>query len=175
MSFLTRLLGGGSSVAAGGRADTEVVRRIAARLERLGPDNARYVAAFAAVLTRVAHADLRVTETESEAMKGALERIAGLGSEEADLAVEIAQTLAADFGGTENYLATREFRAISDRTQRTQLLHSLYAVAAADGLISPEESAEIRRIAEELGFAPEELTPIRAQYREHLSEFKRAT
>jgi uncharacterized tellurite resistance protein B-like protein len=159
----------------GGQADTEVVRRIASRLERLDSEKARYVAAFAAVLTRVAHADLRITETETGAMKDALERVAGLGDEEADLAVEIARTLASEFGGTENYLATREFRAISDRTQRTQLLHSLYAVAAADELISPEESAEIRRIAEELGFAPEELTPIRAQYREHLSEFKRAT
>lgn len=169
-----RLLSGGiDRTSFGDAADTEVVRRIAARLERLQPGKARYVAAFAAVLTRVAHADLRVTETEGDAMRRALERTADLGPEEAELAVEIARTQAADFGGTENYLATREFRAISDRMQRTQLLHSLYAVAAADGLVSPEESAEIRRIAEELGFAPEELTPIRARYRDHLSEFKR--
>jgi len=174
VSFLTRLLGGGGGIGGGGRgADTEVVRQIAARLDRLESGHARYVGAFAAVLTRVAHADLRVTETETTAIEAALAETVGLGSEEASLAMEIARSLAADFGGTENYLATREFRTISDREQRTRLLHCLYRVAAADGVISAEESAEIRRIAEELGFSPEELTPIRAQYREHLSEFRR--
>lgn len=174
MSFLIRLLGGGDPGGGGGsRAETEVVRRIVARLDRLAPEQARYVGAFAAVLTRVAHADLRVTETETAAMTATLEATAGLGSEEASLVVEITRTQAADFGGTENYLATREFRAISDRPQRARLLHCLYQVAAADGVISAEESAEIRRIAEELGVSPEELVPIRAHYREHLSEFRR--
>lgn len=169
-----RLLGGGGNGGGhGGRgADTEVVRRIVARLDRLEPEKARFVGAFAAVLTRVAHADLRVTETETEAIESTLKQTAALDAEEASLAVEIARSQAANFGGTENYLSTREFRAISNRAQRTQLLHSLYRVAAADGVISAEESAEIRRIAEELGLSPEELTPIRAQYRAHLSEFK---
>jgi hypothetical protein len=57
MSIL-ELLGfrrGGSRAAAG---DTDTVRRIVGELEALPPEDARYVAAFAFILARVAHADL---------------------------------------------------------------------------------------------------------------------
>ena len=43
----------GERAARGG--ETETVRRIAARLERLDPATAKYLAAFAYVLARVAH------------------------------------------------------------------------------------------------------------------------
>jgi len=47
--------------AAGGSADTDTVRRIVASLDRLDPAGARYIAAFAYILARVALAD-RVVE-----------------------------------------------------------------------------------------------------------------
>ena len=67
---------------------------------------------------------------------------------------------------------TREYRAVSTREQRAGLVDALYAVAAADGTISSEESAEIVKVADELGFLPEERNAIRARYREFLSEFQ---
>ena len=71
MSLLQRFLGIGdkpenpSSQPSGG---TESVRRIAAELERLPPDRARHLAAFAYVLARVAQADLEVDAAEKAEM-----------------------------------------------------------------------------------------------------------
>jgi uncharacterized tellurite resistance protein B-like protein len=171
VSFFTRLFGqGGGGTNTSG--ETETVRRIAARLERLPPERARHLAAFAYVLARVAHADLRITETESEKMHGLVRDHAHLSDEEAALAVEIAKSQARLLGGTENYVVTREFREISSREQRVELLECLYAVAAADGTISGQESTEIGKIAEELGFLREESNALRARWRDSLAEFQ---
>jgi uncharacterized tellurite resistance protein B-like protein len=170
LSFLLRFLGTDRGGDASG--DTDTIRRIAARLERLPPERARFLAAFAFVLARVAHADLRISETESAAMEAAVADAAGLPPEETALAVEIAKSQARLLGGTENYVVTREFRRLSERSDRARLVEALYAVAAADGTISREESAEIARIADELGFLPEEAVALRAPWRDKLSEFQ---
>ena len=152
--------------------ESETVRRIAARLERLDPDQARYLAAFAYVLARVAQADLRIVESETEEMQRIVVSLAALSEEEATLVVEIAKSQARLLGGTENYVVTREYRRLSSREQRGQILQCLYAVAAADGTISTVESAEIAAVAEELGFTRQEANGLRASYRDKLAEFQ---
>lgn len=152
--------------------ETETVRRIAARLERLDPAQARYLAAFAYVLARVAHADLRIVESETEEMQRIVVSLASLSEEEAALVVEIAKSQARLLGGTENYVVTREYRRLSSREQRGRMLRCLYAVAAADGTISTVESAEISAVAEELGFTRQEANAVRASYRDQLAEFQ---
>ena len=149
--------------------DTESVRRIAANLERLEPNRAKYLAAFAYVLARAANADLEIDPTETAEMERSLAAISDLSESEIALAVEIAKSQARLLGGTENYVVTREFRKISTPEQRGQLLQCLYAVAAADGTISSIESSEIVGIAEELGFTRAEANALKSQYREKLS------
>jgi uncharacterized tellurite resistance protein B-like protein len=153
-------------------SETATVRKIAAQLERLDPEMARYLAAFAYVLARVAHADLQIDSEETEAMERIVTRLADLAPEEASLVVEIAKSQARLLGGTENYVVTRQFRKISTREQRGKLLECLYAVAAADGSITGHESSEIVAIAEELGFTRPEANALRSAYREKLSEFQ---
>ena len=51
-----------------GHGDTDTVRRIVGELNRVDPPLARYLAAFAYVLSRVASADLGVSDVESEKM-----------------------------------------------------------------------------------------------------------
>lgn len=171
---LLRFLGLGKSDTAGSHPgnDTETVRRIAARLERLDPDQARYLAAFAYVLARVAHADLRIEESETREMLEVVTRVASLSEEEAALVVEIAKSQARLLGGTENYVVTRQFRRISTPEQRSELLQCLYGVAAADGSISSIESGEIAAVAEELGFTREQANALRAAYRDKLAELQ---
>ena len=149
--------------------DTESVRRIAANLERLEPSRAKYLAAFAYVLARVANADLEIDPTETQEMERSLAATSDLSQSEIALAVEIAKSQARLLGGTENYVVTREFRKVSTPEQRGQLLQCLYAVAAADGTISSIESSEIVGIAEELGFTRAEANSLKSQYREKLS------
>lgn len=169
MSLLKFLGLKGSSGPSSAEKETETVRRIAARLERLAPDQARYLACFAYVLARVAHADLEIHESESRQMEETVRSLADLSEAEAALAVEIAKNQTRLFGGTENYVVTREFRRISDKAQRAKLLQCLFAIAAADGSISGVENAEINAIAEELGFTGPETTALRSRFRDKLS------
>jgi len=153
--------------------DTETVRRIASQLERIEPDKAKYLASFAYVLARLAHADLDIDATETAEMERSVKALASLSDAEAVLVVQIAVSQARHLGGTENYKVTREFRQVSTREQRGALLQCLYAVAAADGTISGVESAEIVAIADELGFTRAEANSLRGTYRDKLAEFQR--
>jgi uncharacterized tellurite resistance protein B-like protein len=165
---LLRWLGLGSASRDGG-GETETVRRIAARLDGLPQERARELAAFAYVLARVAQADLRIDSSESVEIERRVRELGGLPAAEAALAVEIAKTRARLFGGTENYVVTREFRRIASEAQRVRLLECAYAVAAADGSISSVESSECAKIAEELGFTREEALAVRSAFADRLS------
>ena len=140
---------------------TESVRRIAAELDRLEPARARFLAAFAYVLGRVARDDLRVSDAETARMIAILERMGELPEEQAALVVEIAKAQNRLFGGTEDFLVTREFRDISTPAQRRELLECLFAIAASDAGISTVEESQIRQIASELGFSPDEYIEVR--------------
>lgn len=168
MSLLRFLGVGGAETAA--RGETDTVRRIAARLEEMPPERARFVAAFAYVLARVAAADLKVSEAETQQMQETVESVGHLAPEVAALVVEIAKSQARLLGGTENYVVTREFAKISTREQRADLLCCLFAVAAADETISGAESGEIAAIADELGFSRAEANGLRARWKSILAD-----
>ena len=125
--------------------DTETVRRIAAELDKLEPEEARFLAAFAYVLARVAHADYEVSEDEIREMERLVRKLSELGEAQAALVVQIAKTQAVTLGATENYVVTRQFREVSTREQRLSLLRCLFAVAAADESVSDAENTEIYR------------------------------
>lgn len=171
MRSLRRLLGIGSDVA-GEVRDTETVRRIAAELDALPVAEARYLAAFSYVLARVARADLEISPEETEQMTRLVREWSTLGEAQALLVVQLAKTQAVALGGTENYLVTRQFKELSDRAQRVDLLRCMFAVAAADRNISSIENAEITAIAIELDFTDAEIASIRAGYREQLAVLK---
>lgn len=168
MSILDRLLGHRSGEGAGeGRGSegqTETVRKIVRQLDALPRERARWVAAFAFILSRVANADLEITDSETRAMERILIEQARLPEEQAVLAVQIAKSQNRLFGGTENFLVTREFKEIASREERLQLLSCLFAVAAADGSIAGAEETVIRQIASELTLTPAEFDAARAPY-----------
>jgi uncharacterized tellurite resistance protein B-like protein len=152
--------------------DTETVRRIVAELERLDPAQARYVAGFAYVLSRAAAADLRISDEETEKMVEILQRLGHLSEEQAVLVVAIAKSRSRLFGGTEDFLVTRQFREISTADQRRELLDCLFAVSAADNSVSSAEEAQIRQIASELGFEHQDYIQARMAYASHRSVFQ---
>ena len=146
------------------KGDTDTVRRIVGELDKLEPDRARYLAAFAYVLSRVAGADLNISDVETAAMIAIVERVGRLPEAQAIVVVEIAKTQNRLFGGTENFLVTREFRAIATEDQRRELLECVFAVAAADDAITGEEEAQIWQIAAELGFQHDQYIQVRLKY-----------
>jgi len=152
-----------------GTPETETVRRITEALDRLDPDRARYVAAFAYILSRVARADLKISDPETRAMERIVAEQGGLPEEQAIIAVQIAKTQNKLFGGTENFLVTREFNEIATREQKLALLDCLFAVAASEAMINTEEDNEISQIADELGLEHPDFIAVRLKYRDHLS------
>jgi uncharacterized tellurite resistance protein B-like protein len=173
MSFLRWLGLGGKSEQSAGDGDTETVRRIAARLEGLAPEQRTFVAAFAYVLARVANADLKIEEVEARTMERVVSETSGLAAAESALVVEIAKSQARLAGGTEDYVVTREFRRVSTPEQRLALLDCLYAVAAADESVTTLESTEISKVADELGVTPLEVVSIRTRYRDKLAVLRK--
>lgn len=145
---------------------TETVRRIVQKLDALEPERARYIASFAYILSRVAHADLDISEEETLAMERILVDLGHLPKDQSILAVQIAKTQSKLFGGTENFLVTREFKELASREQCHQLLHCLFAVSAADASISSAEEATVKQIASELNFTHQQFAEVRSQYNE---------
>lgn len=154
-------------------AETQTVRQIVASLDAMDPQRARWIASFAFLLCRVARAELVISEEESVAIERILRETGGLSEEQAILVLQIAKTQAALFGGTENYLVTREFNKLATREQKLALLDCLFAVSAADESISTVEDNEIVRICAELQLPREEVVEARGRYREHLAVLKK--
>jgi uncharacterized tellurite resistance protein B-like protein len=152
------------STASTTHGDTGTVRRIVSELDKLEPQRARYLAAFAYVLSRVAGADLHVSEVETDRMVGLVQNAGQLPEAQAMVVVEIAKNQHRLFGGTENFLVTREFREIASDEQRRELLECLFAVSAADDAITAEEEAQIWQIASELGFSHGDYVQVRLRY-----------
>ena len=146
------------------RGDTDTVRRIAGELDKLEPSRARFLAAFAYVLSRVAGADQHISEVETAKMVELLQKLGHLPESQATLVVEIAKNQHRLFGGTENFLVTREFREIASDQERRELLDCVFAVSAADEAITSEEEAQIRQTASELGFSHADYVQARLAY-----------
>src|SRR5215510_5249323 len=89
------------AAAAHDSAETETVRRIVAALDRLEPERARHIAIFAYILSRVARADLMISEAETRAMEAIVEREGRLAPEQAILVVQIAKILSIQSAATE--------------------------------------------------------------------------
>lgn len=162
--FIRKLLGLAPEKTSEASSDTETVRRIVRELETMDPEKARYLAAFAFVLARVAHADAHVSAEETLEMERSVTAWGGLTAAQATLVVEIAKLQTSLLGATEDYVVTRQFKLLSTPEQREELLHALFAVSAADDSISNVEEALVRQIAGELGLADRDFLAVRSRY-----------
>jgi len=154
------------------RLEPDVLDRTAAALESLGPDRARYVAAFGYLLARVANVDSHVTADEMDLMHRLVQREADLSDEESAAIVNLALGDAMRFSGTHNLEVAREFMAISTQEQRLGLLRCLFALSAADDHVATDEDNEIRRVSRELKIEHADFIQARAEVRRHLGVLK---
>jgi uncharacterized tellurite resistance protein B-like protein len=155
--------------AGAGSSETETVRRIVEKLDHLEPDRARFVAAFAFVLSRVAGADMKISGDETQTMERIVMEYGGLSEEQSILVVQMAKNQNLIFGGTENYLVTRELNRVASREQKKAILDCLFAVSAADDSISTLEGNVIRQIADQLKLEHKDYIESRSKYREFLA------
>lgn len=153
-------------------AETETVRKIVQRLDQLSEEQARYIAAFAYLLSRAARADLDVSPDETAVMERIVMKEGGLPEELALLVVQMAKTQNQLFGGTENYLVTREFERLATHDQKLALLECLFAVVAVDENITGVEDIVVKQISGELKLPHADYIAARSRFREHLAVIK---
>lgn len=119
-------------------------------MARFDPNAYSELAAFALALTRVASADQHIDEEENVAIRKILLEVSHLSEGEAELVMQLSNSMLGMHGVAQQPAAHAP--GDDDTLQRRQhWLEALHAVASADGLVSPEELAEIDRIAHELG------------------------
>jgi uncharacterized tellurite resistance protein B-like protein len=137
-------------------------------LDHLEPNRARFLAAFAYLLGRVAHADLHVSPEETRAMEALVREHGGLSEDQAMVVVQLAKTSNLLFGGTANFLVAREFATLATDDQKLAIVRCLFALSATDDTISLAEEGEIHRIATELRIDRSALIALRVAHQRHL-------
>ena len=143
-------------------------------LDHLEPDRARYLAAFAYLLGRVAHADQHVSPEETGAMEALVREQGELSEEQAMLVVQLAKTNNLLFGGTANFLVAREFSDLATYDQKLALMRCLFAVSSADDAISMAEESEIHRIGNELRIDHPDLVALRVAHQHRLPGLRKS-
>lgn len=149
--------------------ETATVRRIVARLDAMPHERARLIASAAYTLARAAQADLDISDEETAAIERELQGDGNLDEATAVLVTQMAKLQARTVGGTEDYVVTREFKALASETQRLDIMRACFSISAASGTISAEETAVLNQIAGELDIDAASLNAIRSEYHDRLS------
>jgi uncharacterized tellurite resistance protein B-like protein len=152
--------------------ETESVRRIIAALDEMELERARFIAAFAYILSRVARSDQEISTEETRLMERIVAEQGHLPEEQAIIVVQIAKTQSLLFGGIEDYVVTRAFNRTATKEQKLALLNCLFAVSAVNRSISAQEDSALRQIARELKLRHSEFIEVRLRYRDHLDVLK---
>lgn len=142
--------------------------RLQEQLQQLGPQRLEYLAGFAGQLARVAHADNGISAAEATVIAAQLCEQAGLTDAEAGIVVDLLRQEFDVLRSVQPYVLNRAVNAQASPAAKETLIDCLYAVAAADRLVSDVEEQEIRRIATALLIPHGALMDIRARYRDRI-------
>ena len=154
-------------------ATHDALRGLLDALDRLEPDRAKYLARFAYLLGRVAHADQHVSPEETQLMEAHVAREGQIPPDQAMLVVGLAKTSSLLFGGSDDFIVARDFAAETSYEQKLALLRCLFAISAAENNISIAEEREIHRIARELRVEQRDVVRLRLDYQQHLPGLSR--
>jgi len=144
------------------------LRDVIDALDKLEPDRAAYLARFAYLLGRVAYADRHVSVEETRTMERLVAKEGGIDPDQAVLVVSLAKTNNLLFGGTADFIVTRDFGERASYEQKLSLMRCLFAVSVTDEGISTAEEGEIHKIGTQLRIMPSDLTALRVAYHRHL-------
>ena len=137
-------------------------------LDHLEPQRAKYLAGFAYLLGRVAHADRHISAEETRAMETLVQEHGQLSADQAMVVVQLAKSANLLFSGTANFMVAREFSTLASYDDKLALLRCLFAVSATDDAISTLEESEIHAVAKELRIDAPDLVALRVEYQRHL-------
>ena len=134
---------------------------LVAELRRALPDDEsvviRYIAVVIALLGKVACADGRLSTQEEAMMRDLLAHVDRLSPSGVEAVCGALHGKLPRLTADEEELCYREIRALCDGKERLEVMRLLARLAAADGGLQPEEEAELKTIAEEIGIEESDL------------------
>ena len=142
---------------------------IRAHLDALPERRAEFVAAFAGLLVRVAHADDEISAAERSLLHDLIIANAGLSDAESALVAKIAVHQATSLAGIDYASLTNAFNDLATESDKEHLIDCLYAIATADRSVSVVEDEEIRKVARALLLTHEQFIAVRVRYKEQLA------
>jgi uncharacterized tellurite resistance protein B-like protein len=151
------------------RAPSGYLATIRAHLEALPEKRAEFVAAFAGLLVRVAHADDDISAAERSRLHDLIAAHAGLSAAESTVVAEIAVHQATHLAGIDYASLTNAFNELATEGDKESLIDCLYAVATADQSASVVEDEEIRKVSRALLLTHEQFIAVRTRYKEQLA------
>ncbi len=131
------------------------------------PEKARYLAAFAYLLSDVAYADGLISRVETQRMNRILRDFSSLTLGQAGLLLQLVHNETI-FRADAAVDATAMFAELTTDKQQQDLIGCLYAVASADEQILPAEQASITRIARDLEVDADALERVQKSYARYL-------
>jgi DNA repair photolyase/uncharacterized tellurite resistance protein B-like protein len=142
------------------------------QIDRLPPERAEFVAAFAGLLVRVAHADLEISDAERTVLHDVIAQQAALTAEESAAVADVVVTQATKLAGIDYSSLTAAFNKLGSHDDKEHLVDCLYSIATADGCVTVVEDEEIRQVATTLLLSHKEFIAIRSRYKEQLEVIK---
>jgi uncharacterized tellurite resistance protein B-like protein len=136
-------------------------------------DVKRIVTAIAGLLGCVAYADRVYTDAEEQHVRAELSRVHGLPWTGVDAICRILRDHVAELHRDGDHFFTRELREVADREQRVEVLEVLVDLAAVDGVLSVQETNDLRRLATALGLAQPDYDAAQARHRDKLAVLQR--
>jgi len=157
----------------GEAVDREASGRLERALEEMlegrpGAD-ARKTTAVAGLVGKVLSADMEISRPEKEFLAETLRGRFGMEEGEIEAVTGLIERHRVELFSIEDYLYARIANEVLDREKKKDLLRTLFAAAASDGSVGPEEEAEIRRISDGLKLSHADYIEARLEFREKLS------
>jgi len=130
------------------------------------------VGAVACLLALVAHADSDFADSELSEIERQLARIEGFTAAGIETVCDLLRRHGSALSAEGIQACTRVLYEQSDREMRLEVLDVLMDVAAADGVITMEETNLLRRVCAALGLSDADYLASQTRYREPLSVLK---
>jgi uncharacterized tellurite resistance protein B-like protein len=132
-------------------------------------DSVAIVGAVAGLLAFTAYADRAYRDEERAAVEQALERLDELPAHAAQAISSLLSSRIAELANEPLTSYTRVLFELTSRAARNELFDVLMDVAAADDVLSMDETLGLRRVAKLLGLGDEDYAAAQARHRTRLS------
>ncbi len=126
----------------------------------------------AGLCARVAYVDLDITDDEIRKLKEILRDWTRISPESIESIGNLAVDEMKELSGLENHLYATPLNDVLDKREKVEVLVALFALSAADGTVSNNESEEIRLVSKSLQLNDQFFTAARATVLKKLGALK---